>query len=189
MSRLTIRNAAEFQSSTVQALEPVKIKGSISDVYLQFANSEPALRAYLHMEASLREGSLSDTELEAVKLWVSEQTGCEFCLSVHSMKARHAGLSQSQQLKVRSGAPLGEARIDALLAIARTIFKTPGSVPQDMLEEARAVGLTDENLVDLTMAISTIFFTNITNHINNTQSALPPAPVLEVVSGERSLED
>lgn len=184
MSRLAIRKAEELSSSTVQALEPVMLNGKISDVYLQFANSEPALRAYLHMEASLREGSLRDTELEAIKLWVSEQTGCEFCLSVHSMKARHAGLNKTQQLAVRSGLAVGEPRIDALLAVARTIYNKPGSIPQSMLEEAKACGLSDENLVDLAMAVSTIFFTNITNHINDTKSALPAAPSLDQTPGK-----
>ncbi len=183
MSRLTIRSAQALSSSTVEALGPEKLNGNISDVYLQFANSEPALRAYLHMEASLRDGSLSDIELEAIKLWVSEQTGCDFCLSVHSMKARHAGLSKTQQLAVRSNAPTGEPRIDALLAIARTIYAGRGSIAQHLLDEARAAQLSDENLVDLAMAISTIFFTNITNHINDTQSVLPPAPPLVQASG------
>ncbi|MFK7862307.1 MAG: carboxymuconolactone decarboxylase family protein [Granulosicoccus sp.] len=178
MSRLTTRTTSELHATTIQALEPVRLNGKISDVYLQFSNSEAALQAYLQMEESLRKGSLSITELEAVKLWVSEQTGCDFCLSVHSFKAAQAGLSEEQQLAIRSGYPSGDVRIDALLTMAGTVFRTPGSVPQAMLDEARAVGLTDENLVDLMMAVSTIFFTNITNHINDTKSSLPPAPAL-----------
>lgn len=178
MSRLTIRTASELSPATSDALEPVKLNGKISEIYLQFANSEVALRAYLQMEASLREGSLTTIEVEAVKLWVSEQTGCDYCLSVHSFKARQAKLSPEQQIAVRTGKIVGDARIDALLTIVRTVFRTPGSIPQIMLDEARAAGLNDENLVDLMMAVSTIFFTNITNHINDSQSPLPPAPAL-----------
>jgi len=121
VSRLTIRAAEELQAQTREALEPVIAAGRIADVYLQFANSESALRAYLHMESSIREGSLSNMEAEAIKLWVSQQ----------------------------------------------------------LFEEARGAGLNDETLVDLTMAISTIFFTNITNHINDSQSQLPAAPALD----------
>jgi len=163
----------------VEALEPVKLNGRIPDVYLQFANSQGALRAYLHMEKSLREGSLALAEVEAVKLWISEQTGCEFCLSMHTHKARQAGLSHEQQIAIRSGYAFGNVRIDALMVIVRQVYQTPGSVPQEMLDEARAAGLSDENLVDLMMAISTILFTNLTNHINDTQSSLPPAQTLD----------
>ncbi|MFK8083188.1 MAG: carboxymuconolactone decarboxylase family protein [Granulosicoccus sp.] len=178
MSRLTIRTTSELQPETVEALDPVRLNGKISDVYLQFANSEIALQAYLNMEASLRKGSLSTCELEAVKLWVSQQTGCQYCLSIHSYKARQAGLSDEQQLAIRAGSTTGGARMDALLSIARAVYQTPGSLPQSMLIDAREAGLDDENMIDLMMAISTIFFTNLTNHINDTQSPLPPAPAL-----------
>ena len=53
------------------------MNGKLADVYLQFANSEPALRAYLQMEHALKQGSLNTREIEAIKLWVSQQTGCE----------------------------------------------------------------------------------------------------------------
>ncbi|MFK7995607.1 MAG: carboxymuconolactone decarboxylase family protein [Granulosicoccus sp.] len=178
MSRLPIRTASELQPETIQALEPVRLNGKISDVYLQFANSQVALRAYLHMEQSLREGSLTITEIEAVKLWVSQQTGCNYCLSIHSFKAGQAGLSPEKQMAVRAGRSTGDGRVDTLLKVASTVYESPGSIPQALLDEARGVGLTDENLVDLMMAISTVFFTNLTNHINDTQSPLPPAPVL-----------
>ena len=188
MSRLAIRTESQLQAPTLQALEKVKLGGKLPDVYLQFANSEPALRAYLHMEASVREGSLSTMEVEAVKLWVSEQTGCEFCLSVHSFKAQQAGLSKQQQLDIRRHGLIAENsmgdypdachRINGLLGIARTIHSRRGNIAQSELDEARKAGISDENMVDLTMVISTIFFTNITNHINDTQSSLPPAPDL-----------
>lgn len=179
MSRLITRVPSELQPDTLEALEPIKLKGKIADVYLQFANGEAALRAYLHMEASLREGSLTNAELEAVKLWVSQQTGCDFCLSVHSFKATQAGLEPAQQLSARADSNTGNARIDMLLKIAAVVYHTRGSISQALLAEARDAGISDENLVDLTMAISTIFFTNITNHINDSQSPLPPAPELD----------
>lgn len=178
VSRLTIRSPQELQPSTLEALESVRISGKLADVYLQFANSEPALMAYLHMEGSLREGSLSTMELEAVKLWVSEQSGCDFCLSVHSFKAKQAGIDAPQQIAIRSGNTSGNERIDALLGIAKLIYLKRGSIAREALDNARAVGLSDENLVDLSMAISTILFTNMTNHINDTRSSLQVAPAL-----------
>ncbi len=179
VSRLTSRPESELQPATLQALEPARMKGRLADVYLQFANSEPALRAYLYMEASLREGSLEVRELEAIKLWVSEQTQCDYCLSIHSFKAGQAGLDRTLQSRIRQGQSTGETRLDALLALASQLFRTPGKLDEDLLSEARNAGLSDQNLVDLTMAISTIFFTNITNHINDSASPLPPAPNLD----------
>jgi len=178
VSRLTTRKEADLLAETLEALEPARMNNKLADVYLQFANSESALRAYLLMEASIRQGSLQLREIEAVKLWMSQQTGCDYCLSVHSFKAKQAGLKLDEQIAVRKGLAIGDVRIDCLLKIATLLFRHPGNLPVDLLDEARGVGLTDENLVDLTMAMSTIFFTNITNHINDTQSSLPAAKAI-----------
>jgi len=179
LSRLKTRSPQELQPSTLEALDGVRANGKLADVYLQFANSEPALMAYLHMESSLKEGSLTSMELEAVKLWVSEHSGCDFCLSVHSFKARQAGIDTTQQLAIRSGESSGNARIDALLEITSAVLQQRGSIAPQALEDARTAGLSDENLVDLSMAISTILFTNMTNHINDTRSSLQAAPTLK----------
>ncbi len=114
--------------------------------------------------------------LEAIKLWVSQQTNCEYCLSIHSFKARQAGLDESTQIAIRADRGTGDQRIDVILKVVAALFQTPGKLDDDLLEAARVAGLSDENLVDLTMAMSTIFFTNITNHINDSQSPLPAAP-------------
>ncbi len=178
MSRLSTIGEDSLQPETLEALVPARMNGKLADVYLQFANSEPALRAYLQMELALKKGSLSTREIEAIKLWVSQQTGCEYCLSVHSFKARAAGLDAELQLFLRKGNEVGDARIDCLLKLARALMDVPGKLPDALLAEARGVGLSDENLVDLTMAMATIYFTNLTNHINDSISSLPPAPDL-----------
>lgn len=178
MSRLSTRHETDLQPETLDALAPVRVNGKLAEVYLQFAGSENALRAYLQMEQSVQAGSLTDREIEAIKLWVSQQTGCDYCLSVHSFKARKAGLDDSAQRAIRQGVAMGDDRVDCLLKLASVLFTQPGKLDDDLLAEARNTGLTDENLIDLTLAISTIVFTNLTNHINDSQSPLPPAPAL-----------
>lgn len=155
------------------------MNNKLAPIYLQFANSEPALNAYLHMEASVRGGSLPLMEVEAIKLWMSQQTACDFCLSVHSFKAKQAGLDANTQLAIRRSEPTGVDRIDCLLELVAALFHKKGKIPDELLAKARSRGFTDENLVDVTMVMSTIFFTNITNHINDSQSSLPPAVSIE----------
>ncbi|MBX2878552.1 MAG: carboxymuconolactone decarboxylase family protein [Granulosicoccus sp.] len=179
MSRLITRQQCELEPQTLEALADVRHKGQLADVYLQFANSEPALRAYLHMEQCIRDGSLTDREIEAVKLWVSQRTGCTYCLSVHTQKARLAGIPEEQQLALRCGHSVDDERLDALIELTSMLFESRGTLDESSLATVRGAGLSDENLVDLTMLISTIFFTNITNHVNGTQSTLPEAPSLE----------
>jgi len=164
VSRLSTCKESALSEATLEALAPVRQNGALADIYLQFANSEPAIRAY--------------QELECIKLLVSELTQCTYCLSIHSFKAKKAGIDQPDQLLIRQGKPTGHVRLDVIVRLVLALFKQTGPLEQNLLDDARQAGFSDENLVDICMAMSTIFFTNITNHINHSSSALPPAPEL-----------
>lgn len=179
MARLSSIPEAALSATSLALLEPTRIGGNIADVYLQFANSEAALAGYFAMEQSLRSGSLQEREIETVKLLVSQITRCDYCLSMHTMKARKAGLDASTQLAIREGRSTNDPRIDSITRIVRSFFEKPGVLDDSVLQQARSNGLTDANLVDITMAVSTIFFTNITNHINDTKPTMPPAPEIK----------
>jgi len=179
MARLHTQDEGSLSAEALAVLEPTRMNGKIADVYLQFANSEPATMAYLQMEASLRQSSLSDLELESIKLLVSEINQCEFCLAMHTMKSRKAGIDKDMQIAIRSHGKTSNARVDALLDIVRAFFRQPGPLSDELLRSARDSGLTDRELVDTAMAISTIFFTNIANHINDTEVTVPAAPPIK----------
>lgn len=176
MARLTTLDEASLSQETLDALEPVRMNGKLAPVYLQYANSEPALQAYLRMEQALQQGRLDERTLEAVKLAVSERTGCDFCLSVHTFKAKKAGLDENMQRAIRRGEPTGDAYLDVIQDMVQAFFKRRGALPDEMLERAKAVGLDEGSLLDICLAVSTIVFTNISNHVNDTELSLPPAP-------------
>ncbi len=179
MARLNTCKESALSNTSLEALEPVRINGRLSEIYLQFANSEPALQAYLTMEAALKAGSLSEREIECIKLLVSELTNCEFCLSIHTVKSRAAGLDLTEQRAIRRGDTLEDERSQVLCELIRTLYGQRGVLAPDFLDRVRAAGFSDENLVDICMAYSTIVFTNMTNHINHSKSPLPPAPSLD----------
>jgi len=179
MHRLQTRNENDLEKATLDSLDPVRVGGKISDVYLQFANSESALRTYLQMETTLREGSLSDVELESIKLLVSEKNRCDYCLSMHDMKARKVGLDTETRRSIRRAEPTGDHRIDVIVAIANEFFTKPGPLTDDLIDRGRAVGLGDQEFVDIGLAVATIFFTNIVNHVNDTRVSLPAAPSVQ----------
>lgn len=176
MTRLTTRDEATLSAETLAALEPVRNNGKLAEVYLQYANSEPALQAYLQMEQALVRGSLDERTLEAIKLAVSQRTGCDFCLSVHSFKSKKVGLDATLQLAIRRGEATGEDYLDVVLEMVQLFLTRRGSLPDELLQRARDVGLTQPNLLDICLAVSTIVFTNVANHVNDTISSLPPAP-------------
>ena len=176
MARLTTLDETALSAETLAALEPARLNGQLAPVYLQYANSEPALQAYLRMEQALRQGSLDEKTLEAIKLSVSERTGCDFCLAVHTFKGGKVGLDKPMQLAIRRGEPTGDDSLDVVIEVVRAFFTRRGSLPNDLMQKAYAAGLSQTNLLDVCMAVSTIVFTNIANHVNDTDVSLPPAP-------------
>lgn len=179
MARLRTCKESDLSTMTLDALEHTRISGELADVYLQFANSEPAIRGYLQMEAALREGALSNHDLECIKLLVSELTQCHYCLAMHTMKARKAGVDKAMQIAIRRGDALDDKRLNVMMSIVRQLYTQPGTLDAALLDEARSNGITDTELLDITMAMSTIFFTNMTNHINDTEVKLPAAPSIK----------
>lgn len=178
MSRLNTPPSTSFSDATLKQLEPFKLKGAIAPVYNQIGNSETALSAYLVMETALKSSSLSLQEIEAIKLLVSQLTGCDYCLSIHHMKAGIAGLDDDLQAKIRRQDTLDNPRLNAIVKTVSRFFAQPGPLDDDEMAHLRQVGLTDADLVDIVLATSTIAFTNFFNHLNNTQSPLPAAPLL-----------
>ncbi len=170
VARLSTRSFDDLEQATQEALAPIVARGPLANVWLEFASSEPALRAYLAMENALDTGTLAPSEIEAIKLRVSTLNSCAFCVAIHRKKARAAGLS-SQAIKAsQEGEPTGDERIDAMLAIVTGFFSAPGKTPDALVSRARVAGIDDAALMDLAMAVSAIFFTNIANHLNDTQA-------------------
>jgi len=87
-------------------------------------------------------------------------------------------MDESFQTAVRTNNTTSNARVDALLAIVCAFFETPGVLDAELLDEARSAGISDQELVEATMVVSTILFTNFTNHINDSVSVLAPATVV-----------
>lgn len=176
MSRLATRDENTLSEGTLHALQSARVKGKLPPVYQQLANSEHALLAYLHMESALKRSSLSLRTVEAIKLAVSEHNQCDFCLSNHHFKSGTVGFSEAQRLAIRRGEAIGEPQLDGILAAVWHMLKHPGGLSEQRLQGLRDQGIDDSAMVDIALAISTITFTNLFNHFNDTDLSLPAAP-------------
>ena len=85
------------------------------------------------------------------------------------------GLDAATMSSLRQGQACGDAKLDALSSLARTLVETRGLVPAEALQNARRAGYTDAQVVDLVLAIANITFTNLFNRLNDTTLDFPPA--------------
>jgi AhpD family alkylhydroperoxidase len=130
-----------------------------------FAKGQGALKAMYGLSAYLSKSPLGQPLLELVYFRVSQINGCAYCLDMHSKDLRAKGETE-QRLYMVAGwreATVYTGRERAALAWAEAVTNvTEGRVPDEVYDMARAQ-FSEEELIDLTLAVTTI---NTYNRIN-----------------------
>lgn len=137
------------------------------------AHAPAALKAFLNADGVLAAGSLGKKDVETIRLVVSEVAGCDYCVAAHSMIGKLAGLTPDTMRQVRFGESTGEAKRDALAHFVRNIVTTQGTISEAEFEAVKAAGYTDQQLVEISVAIGLMVVTNTFNRINDTTVDFP----------------
>lgn len=124
-----------------------------------------ALKAMYGLGMYLAKSPVEQPLLNLIYFRVSQINGCAYCLDMHAKDLRAAGETE-QRLYVLDAwreTPFYTERERAALAWAEAVTKiTGGQVPDQIYEEARKQ-FSEEELIDLTLAVTTI---NSYNRIN-----------------------
>lgn len=152
-----------------------KAVGKVPNAYATIGSNAPAVLALaLQTNAALKQGTLSDKEIEAINLAVSEHSGCDYCVAAHTLTGtKMAGFSVEQTQQLRRGSFPDDAKIDALTRFALAVVGTSGTVPAATVDAVRAAGYSDAQVVEALAAISAILFTNMVNRVNDTTLDFP----------------
>ncbi|HXS57045.1 MAG TPA: carboxymuconolactone decarboxylase family protein [Hanamia sp.] len=124
-----------------------------------------ALKALYPINGYLAKSSLGKPLLDLVYFRVSQINGCAFCLDMHSKDLRAEGESEQRlyTLDAWRDAPFYTERERAAIDWAEAVTKiTNGNVPDEVYETARKQ-FSEEELIDLTLAVTSI---NTYNRIN-----------------------
>ena len=171
MSRIAIPAIESATGPTAELYAQIKqAAGKVPNTYAVIGALGPAaLKATLQADAVLARGSLSKQDQETIKLLVSELSGCDYCAAAHTQLAKTTGLSPTVVRQIRAGQPTGDAKRDALVRLVGKLVKTSGTISDQDFSAIKAAGYTEQQLVDISLTIAVITFTNIFNRINNTE--------------------
>jgi uncharacterized peroxidase-related enzyme len=174
MSRLTTIRPEEATGAAAEVFAKIKkAVGKVPNAYATIGTHSPeALGAALAFDAVVAAGTLGKADIEVIKLAVSEHVGCDYCVAAHTLMGKLAGLS-SDAMKVRVGAATGDAKRDALVTYVRTLVGTRATVPEAAVDAVRAAGYTERQLIEISLAIASITFTNLVNRVNDTTLDFP----------------
>lgn len=126
---------------------------------LNYVKAAPeAYRAMSQLEHYVRNCGLEASLIELVKIRASQINGCAYCIDMHTKDARVAGESEQRiyLLSAWREAPFYNERERAALEWAEAVTLIAGDhVPDEVYERVKP-HFTDEELVNLTLAVATI---------------------------------
>ena len=175
MSRITTPTPESLSGTAAEIYAQIrKAAGGVPNTFAAIGAYGPAaLKAILQADGVLAGSTLSKQDQETIKLLVSEIAGCDYCVAAHSLLGKMAGLAPEVLKQIRAGQPTGDARRDTLVRFVRNLVQTRGTISEQEFSAIKAAGYTDQHLVDISLAIAVITFTNIFNRINDTDLDFP----------------
>ncbi|MEM5314683.1 hypothetical protein [Paraburkholderia sp. JHI869] len=102
----------------------------------------------------------------------------EYCLAAHTLIGKKTGFSEEQILEIRSGRASFDPKLDALAILVKDIAVRRGHPDQARVDAFLAAGWTNENLVDVIVAIGDKVVTNYLHGVTRVPVDFPAAPKL-----------
>jgi len=183
--------------SWIEEIEVNEAEGALADTYAQLierrgkvANilkvhslNPAALGNHLDLYMTLMFGKsgLSRMEREAIAVVVSASNECEYCINHHTESLRHY-LDDEEALNMLAtadGLETLEPRLSNIVRYSEKLTTAPGAMTESDLGELRAEGLSDRDILDLTLIVG--YF----NFVNRIAMGLGVAYSAEELSGYR----
>ena len=156
-------DAAEGRLAEMYAELTAK-RGKISNILKVHSLNPQAMSDHLDLYMTLMFGKsgLTRCEREAIAVVVSATNECEYCVNHHTEALRHYVDDEEVLAMLAAGDGLEtlEPRLSNIVRHAERLTAAPGAMTESDLEELRAVGLTDKDILDLTLIVGYFNFVN-----------------------------
>jgi len=144
--------------------ELVKKRGKVSNI-LQVHSLNPGAMADhldLYMSVMFGPSGLSRAEREAVAVVVSANNDCAYCVKHHAAALRRYVKDDEalDMLMTADGLETLEPRLSNIVRHAEKLTTAPAAMTESDLGELRAVGLSDKDILDLTLVVAYFNFVN-----------------------------
>lgn len=142
----------------------IRQRGKVSNILKVHSLNPDAMGTHLDLYMTLMFGNsgLSRVEREAVAVVVSANNDCQYCVS-HHVEALRQYIDNEETLGMlqnADGLETLEPRLSNIVRHAEKLTDAPGAMTESDLGELRAVGLTDKDVLDLTLIVAYFNFVN-----------------------------
>jgi AhpD family alkylhydroperoxidase len=129
------------------------------------AESPEALDGFLRLSATFDACTLDPLAREVVIMTVAVRNGCHLCVAMHSARLAALGADPDLAAALRSGAPVGEVRLDAVRAFTLQVLDTAGDVDGEAVAEFLSHGFTRRNALEVVLGIGALTLSTLANRL------------------------
>lgn len=170
LTTLGMLTAAEAPDGSREILEQAKAQtGMVPNMYASMANSPGLLGTYRFGYDEFRGRSgFTPAEQEITFLAISRFNGCTYCMGVHSAIADNNKVPTAVTDAVRDGMPIADEKLQALNVFVTTMVSTRGRPEETDLKAFLAAGYTENQVLEVILAIAIKTISNYSNHVFDT---------------------
>lgn len=178
MNKLSVLKKEQASEQSRQLFEGIeKAVGILPNIYAVIGHSANALGSYLGFSEAQKNGSFNAKEREAIFLAVSEENGCNYCLSAHTAIAKMSGFSEDETLELRAGT-IEDKKLNVLTNLSKSIIANRGRADENFVKEFYEAGYDEKALVDLVALVVDKTFTNYIGRLARPEIDFPKAQSL-----------
>jgi uncharacterized peroxidase-related enzyme len=181
MSTIPAIDATATPEQAAALADVRKALGSVPNLAKVMANSPAVVKAWLALSAALGEGALPASIRERLALATAEYNECTYCLSAHTFLASQVAKVPSDEIELARNVSSADPHIATLLELSDAIARNRGPVSEADLQQARAAGVTEEEIVELVGNLALNILTNYLNILADTENEWPVVRPLQHV--------
>jgi AhpD family alkylhydroperoxidase len=162
----TLDNAPE--GSKAKLAEVAKAWGFVPQLHGNLAESPVALEAYDTLFGLVGKSTLSPVEQQVAYQAINVFHECEYCTAGHTYLSRMVKMDEQAIAALRNGAPIADAKLQALRLFAEAVVRERGFVGDAAVDAFIAAGFTRANVLEVVTIAATKTISNYANHITHT---------------------
>ena len=181
MSKFTLVTPETADNIAAPVLEQLKGKfGRLPNFFGALGIDGASLTSFLALQEKLNaQTKFTAREQELLALAVANFNGCHYCVSAHTFTAkRMAGLTAEECVTAQKGES-NDPREKMLMTLAVAIVKDHGQLADSLVEEAKGLGFTEADIVQISLLATLNSFTNWLNNIVDPEIDFPEVPLIK----------
>lgn len=153
MTNFNVPTRGEVSSNNQEIFDNLKKGlGTVPNLYAVMAHSDTALGNYLAFQNA--KTTFNNKEKQAINLIVSQVNECAYCQAAHTVLGKMNGFTEEQTIEIRKGSAAFDAKLNALVVLAKEVTIKKGFVDGASLENFFNAGYTKGQAVELVMLVA-----------------------------------